>query len=232
VTARDGVVTLTGHVSSYAEKHAAEQAAGRVSGVKAIADELEIRYLYAVGHGDEDIAKQALNVLSWDLAVPKDKVKIKIEKGWITLSGDVDWYYQKNAAESDVRKLLGVMGVSNQIVIKPSVQASDVQKKSRLHSNGMPTLKLQKLLWQPMAARSRSAVRWTATTSEPSLRIWPGLHPASPRSTTELPSTELAQVRPRSGLSASWYSSRTDHAWAIRKSYRSELSNIHGPASD
>ena len=129
VTARSGVVTLTGHVGSYAEKHAAEQAAGRVSGVQAIADELEIRYLYAVGHGDEDIAKQALNVLSWDLAVPKDKVKIKIEKGWVTLSGDVDWYYQKNAAESDVRKLLGVMGVSNQIVIKPSVQASDVQKK-------------------------------------------------------------------------------------------------------
>ena len=129
VTARDGVVTLTGHVGSYAEKHATEQAAGRVSGVKAIADELEIRYLSAVGHGDEDIAKQALNVLSWDLAVPKDKVKIKIEKGWVTLSGDVDWYYQKNAAESDVRKLLGVMGVSNQIVIKPSVQASDVQKK-------------------------------------------------------------------------------------------------------
>lgn len=129
VTARSGVVTLTGHVGSYAEKHAAEQAAGRVSGVQAIADELEIRYLYAVGHGDEDIAKQALNVLSWDLAVPKEKVKVKIDKGWVTLSGDVDWYYQKNAAESDVRKLLGVMGVSNQIVIKPSVQASDVQKK-------------------------------------------------------------------------------------------------------
>ena len=129
VTARSGVVTLTGHVGSYAEKHAAEQAAGRVSGVQAIADELEIRYLYAVGHGDEDIAKQALNVLSWDLAVPNEKVKVKIDKGWVTLSGDVDWYYQKNAAESDVRKLLGVMGVSNQIVIKPSVQASDVQKK-------------------------------------------------------------------------------------------------------
>ena len=131
VTARSGVVTLTGHVGSYAEKHAAEQAAGRVSGVQAIADELEIRYLYAVGHGDEDIAKQALNVLSWNIAVPKDKVKIKIDKGWVTLSGDVDWYYQKNAAESDVRKLLGVMGVSNQIVIKPSVQASDVQRKIR-----------------------------------------------------------------------------------------------------
>lgn len=129
VTARGGVVTLTGHVGSYSEKCAAERAVGRVSGVKAIAEELEIRYLYGVGHGDEDIAKQALNVLSWDLSVPKDKVKIKVDKGWITLSGDVNWYFQKDAAETDVRKLLGVMGVSNQIAIKPGVEASDVQKK-------------------------------------------------------------------------------------------------------
>jgi len=128
VTARGGVVTLTGHVGSYSEKCAAERAVGRVSGVKAIAEELEIRYLYGVGHGDEDIAKQALNVLAWDLSVPKDKVKIKVDKGWITLTGDVNWYYQKHAAEMDVHKLLGVMGISNQIVIKPSAQASDVRK--------------------------------------------------------------------------------------------------------
>lgn len=128
VTARGGVVTLTGHVGSYSEKCAAERAVGRVSGVKAIAEELEIRYLYGVGHGDEDIAKQALNVLAWDLSVPKDKVKIKVDKGWITLTGDVNWYYQKHAAEIDVHKLLGVMGLSNQIVIKPSAQASDVRK--------------------------------------------------------------------------------------------------------
>ena len=128
VTARGGVVTLTGHVGSYSEKCAAERAVGRVSGVKAIAEELEIRYLYGVGHGDEDIAKLALNVLAWDLSVPKDKVKIKVDKGWITLTGDVNWYYQKHAAEMDVHKLLGVMGLSNQIVIKPSAQASDVRK--------------------------------------------------------------------------------------------------------
>jgi osmotically-inducible protein OsmY len=129
VTARDGVVTLTGHVASYAGKCAAEHAVGRVSGVKAIAEELEIRYLHGVGHGDEDIAEQALNVLAWDLSVPKGKVKVKVEKGWITLSGDVNWYYQKHAAEMDVRKLLGVMGLSNQIAIKPTVRASEVRKK-------------------------------------------------------------------------------------------------------
>jgi osmotically-inducible protein OsmY len=129
VTAHAGVVTLTGHVASYAEKCAAEHAVGRVSGVKAIAEELEIRYLYDAGHGDEDIARQALNVLAWDLAVPKDKVRVKVEKGWITLSGEVHWYYQKNAAEKDVRKLFGVMGVSNLIAIEPVVHASDIQDK-------------------------------------------------------------------------------------------------------
>jgi osmotically-inducible protein OsmY len=129
VTARGGVVTLTGHVGSYAEKCAAEHAVGRVSGVKAIAEELEIRYLHRIVHDDEDIAKQALNVLNWDLSVPKDKVRLKVEKGWITLSGTVHWYYQKDAAEKDVRKLYGVMGVSNLIRIEPSVQASEVQQK-------------------------------------------------------------------------------------------------------
>src|SRR5271166_445601 len=79
VTARDGVVTLTGHVGSYAERCAVEHAVGRVCGVKAIAEELEIRYLYNFNHGDEDIAKQALNVLSWDLSIPKDRVKVKVE---------------------------------------------------------------------------------------------------------------------------------------------------------
>jgi osmotically-inducible protein OsmY len=129
VTVRGGVVTLTGHVGSYAEKCAAEHVVGRVSGVKSIAEQLDVHYLYDVGHSDEDIAKQALNVLAWDLSVPKNKVTVRVENGWITLSGDVNWYYQKHAAEMDIRKLLGVMGLSNQIKIKPSVQASDVRKK-------------------------------------------------------------------------------------------------------
>ena len=129
VTANDGVVTLTGHVGSYAEKIAAERATGRVSGVKAVAEELEVRYPSALKQGDDDIAKWALQVLSWDINVPKDTVKIKVEKGFVTLSGDVDWYYQRSAAEADVRKLHGVIGVTDNIKIKPSVQASDVRAK-------------------------------------------------------------------------------------------------------
>lgn len=129
VTANNGVVTLTGHVDSYSEKWAAEQAAGRVTGVKAVAVDLDVRYPSSEMQGDDDIAKRALQVLSWDIDVPADKVKVEVEKGWITLSGDVDWNYQRSAAAEDVRKLNGVIGVSNNINIKPHVQASDVRAK-------------------------------------------------------------------------------------------------------
>jgi len=131
VIARGGVVTLTGRVRSYAEKCVAERAAGRVMGVRAIVEELEIRYLAAPDHSDEEIAKRALDVVSWDLSIPKDRVKIKIKKGWVTLTGDVDWRFQRQAAEVDMRNLTGVMGVSNAIEIKPKVQVFDVEKKIR-----------------------------------------------------------------------------------------------------
>jgi osmotically-inducible protein OsmY len=131
VTARGGVVTLTGHVGSYAEKCVAERAAGRVTGVRAIVENLEIRYLSTVDHGDEEIAKRAVDIISWDLSIPKNRVKIKIEKGWVTLTGDVDWRFQKLAAEMDLRNLAGVMGVSNAIEIKPRFPAFDLEKQIR-----------------------------------------------------------------------------------------------------
>jgi osmotically-inducible protein OsmY len=129
VTARGGVVTLTGQVGSYAEKCLAERAAGRVTGVRAIVEELEIRYSSGLEHGDDDVARRALDLIAWDLLVPKDRVRIRIEKGWVTLWGDVDWHFQKHAAEADIRNLQGVMGVSNDIEIKPKVRAFDVENK-------------------------------------------------------------------------------------------------------
>lgn len=128
VTVRGGVVTLTGHVGSYAEKCVAERAAGRVTGVRGIAEELEISYASGTGQ-DDDIARQALDVISCDIEVPKDRVKIKIEKGWVTLRGDVDWRFQKQAAEADLRNLFGVMGVSNAIEVRPKVQVCDVERQ-------------------------------------------------------------------------------------------------------
>ena len=129
VSARGGVVTLAGHVASYAEKCVAERAAGRVTGVRAIVENLEIRYPSNVYHDDEEIARRALDIVSWDLSIPKDRIRIKIKNGWVTLTGDVDWRFQRLAAEMDIRNLFGVMGVSNAIEIKPRFPAFEVEKR-------------------------------------------------------------------------------------------------------
>ena len=128
VAAKDGVVTLMGHVESYWEKSAAEKAARRVKDVKAVAEELEVCLPSGVKHGDEDIAASAVSRLKWDSSVPKDAVKVKVEKGFLTLNGEVDWHYQHEVAADDVRGLWGVVGVSNQITIKPKPNTSKIKK--------------------------------------------------------------------------------------------------------
>jgi osmotically-inducible protein OsmY len=126
VAANAGVVTLTGHVGSFAEKLAAENAARRVKDVKGLAEEIEVRLPFAAKKTDEEIAAAALNRLAWDVSVPADAVKVKVEKGRIALTGQVEWQFQKRAAEEDVRSLYGVVGASNQITIKPRVNASNI----------------------------------------------------------------------------------------------------------
>jgi osmotically-inducible protein OsmY len=124
VTADDGVVTLTGHVGSLAEKHAAEGAARRVRGVKAVAEEIEVVLQPHAKRSDEEIAAAAVERLAWDVSVPAGSVVVTVEKGFLTLTGDVDWHFQKAAAEQDVQRLFGVVGVANEIRIKSKVQAS------------------------------------------------------------------------------------------------------------
>lgn len=126
VTAIDGVVTLTGHVETFAEKHAAATAVLLVKGVKAVAEEIEVRLPFDAQRDDKDIAAAAISRLSWDVSVPQDKIKVMVEKGWINLTGEVEWFYQKDAAEQDVRRLFGVLGVSNEISIKPRVNESSL----------------------------------------------------------------------------------------------------------
>jgi osmotically-inducible protein OsmY len=127
VTAKDGVVALTGHVENYMEKFAAERAAGRVKGVKAVAEEIEVRLPIDTIRSDEEIAAAALNRLAWSVSVPQDSVKVRVEKGWVTLTGEVEWHYQKDAAEHDVRGLHGVVGVSNQTTIRARVDAIHIR---------------------------------------------------------------------------------------------------------
>ena len=127
VTVKDGIVTLTGRVESYWEKVRAENAAVRVSGVKAVANELEIRLPTSSERTDEDIARAAVNALNWSVSVPSDRIKVKVSKGWITLEGSVEWRYQKTAAEDIVRNLTGVKGVINLVEVKPVVSKGEVK---------------------------------------------------------------------------------------------------------
>ena len=129
VAVDNGVVTLTGHVASYAEKVAAERAVERIKGVQAIAENIEVRYPGHKQTADDEIADRALSMLGWNVQVPKDSVKVKVEKGWVTLSGAVHWQYQRVAAESAVRELSGVISVTNRIEVRPKVAPRDVKQK-------------------------------------------------------------------------------------------------------
>jgi osmotically-inducible protein OsmY len=129
VAVDDGVVTLTGHVASYAQKIAAEAAARRVRGVRAIAQEIEVRYPSDVKTSDDEIAQRALSALRWDVTVPEEKISVTVNKGLVTLTGEVPWHFQRGAVENAIRRLMGVTGVVNNIVVRPRVQASDVKTK-------------------------------------------------------------------------------------------------------
>jgi osmotically-inducible protein OsmY len=123
VGVKDGVVTLTGVVDSYGKKWAAERAARRVFGVKAVGEDIKVSLPSSYKRADEDITRLATNVLDWNVWVPRDRVKVRVQDGWITLTGDVDYYYQKEHAETAVRYLIGIAGIINSITIKPPVPA-------------------------------------------------------------------------------------------------------------
>jgi osmotically-inducible protein OsmY len=127
VAAKDGIVTLTGRIPSYWEKVAAERAAMRVAGTKAVVNQIEVRLPTSSERTDEDIARAALDALKWSVLIPPDRIKVKVSKGWVTLEGMVDWQFQKTAAENAVRKLYGVLGVSNFVEVKVSVSKSEVK---------------------------------------------------------------------------------------------------------
>jgi osmotically-inducible protein OsmY len=129
VSVKNGVVTLTGHVESYAEKYAAETAAKRVLGVRAVANEIDVKLADMNMRTDEDIAMDAVNALKKHTLVPDDKIKATVSNGWITLEGEVGWQFEKEAAENAVRYLTGVKGVINEIRVKPRVSPSDIKSK-------------------------------------------------------------------------------------------------------
>jgi osmotically-inducible protein OsmY len=129
VAVKDGVITLTGWVDSYIKKWSAEEAALRVRGVKAIANEIEVKLPSSSERTDVDIAAEAVRALELDALVPLDNVKVTVSKGWITLEGTLEWHYQKEEAERVVRRLTGVRGVSNLITVKPQASPNELKKK-------------------------------------------------------------------------------------------------------
>ena len=129
VAVKNGIVTLTGWVDSYAKRWAAEDAAHRVRGVAAVVNDIEVKLPSAVERTDPDIAAAAIHALKWDAFIPIEKIKVTVSKGWVMLEGEVEWQYQKVDAERVVRRLTGVKGVTNLIVVKPRVTESELKRK-------------------------------------------------------------------------------------------------------
>jgi len=126
VAAKDGIVTLTGRAQSYWEKVAAERASMRVDGVKAVVNKMTVRLPYSSERTDEDIAQAALSSLKWSVLIPADRVKVRVSKAWVTLEGALDWQFQKAAAEKAVRKLYGVLGVTNLLEVRAKPSTAQV----------------------------------------------------------------------------------------------------------
>lgn len=131
VAARDGVVTLTGHLDTFAEKHAIERAVQRVEGVKTIALELDVKLAPNHQRSDSEIAAAADAAFKWNVMIPSDRIQVKVERGWVSLGGEVDWDYQRRSAEKAVRALTGVVGVSNGIRLRPVVAPSNISNRIR-----------------------------------------------------------------------------------------------------
>ncbi len=129
VVVKDGIVTLTGWVDSYLKKMAAEEEAHRVPGVKAVANDIEVRLPGSAERTDTDLARAALGALKWDAGIPTDKIEITVSHGWVTLKGEVDHYFQKRDAERPIERLSGVRGVSNLLTVKPQPTPQDLKSQ-------------------------------------------------------------------------------------------------------
>lgn len=129
VSVHAGVVTLSGYVKTYPEKLAAEKAAKRVAGVRAIAEEIQVRFAHEPKAADHEIAKRIIDLFSWNVSVPEDRVTVKVEHGWVTLTGTVDWYYQADEARKAAGRISGVRGVTTDIAVRRLPVAANVKER-------------------------------------------------------------------------------------------------------
>lgn len=129
VAVHDGVVTLTGTVSNYMQKLTAEKATRRVAGVKAIIEDMAVHLPHAPVTGDEEVAQRIVKVFGWDSAIPEKDIAVKVEDGWVTLSGEVDWHYQSEAARAAAARIHGVRGVVNLLLIRKQPTSGEIHAR-------------------------------------------------------------------------------------------------------
>jgi osmotically-inducible protein OsmY len=176
VAVKDGIVTLTGWVDSFSKKWAAEEAAFRVRGVKAVANDIEVRLPSSAEHTDADIAVAATRALEWDAFVPSDRLKVTVSKGWVTLEGEVDWEFEKEDAERVVRRLAGITGVSNLIAVRPRIRPSPEELKRKIEVALMRNARMdaQRIQVEVQGSKVilRGTVRWWAEKQEAERVAW------------------------------------------------------------
>ena len=129
VAVENGIVTLSGHVGSYAERVAAEKAAQKVRGVRGVVEEIKVRFGGETPPRDEDLAQRAVQMLDWSVTVPRGAVQVKVQNGWVTLSGKVEWQYQREEAYGSIKRLAGVAGIINNIEVTPNASVPDVRAR-------------------------------------------------------------------------------------------------------
>jgi len=171
---KDGVVTLAGTIDTYAQRYAAERAVERVKGVKAIVNDLTVKLPGAMERSDADIAHAAVNALHWDIQVPDDRIQVKVSNGRLTLEGEVDRYFQKEAAERAVRYLMGVKGMSSVITVRPMPTSADVKQHIRASLQRRAELEADQISVETAGSvvTLRGTVRSLADRSNAARAVW------------------------------------------------------------